>query len=295
MENNQKKLKFPNNFLWGTSTSAYQVEGGIKNDWSEWEKRRVESRKFKSRKLNKEDFICGYACDSYNRYKEDIELAKKFNTNAMRIGIEWARIQPKKDEWNIDAINHYKKVLSEIKNQGMTTVCTLWHWTNPIWVAEENGWENKKTVDYFIKYTELIVKELGEFIDYWVVLNEPMVHIANGYISGKFPPNKKNILSRMAKSVEHRCNQKLFNIVTPDIALSICSDNSVSDKIYNQKTFSANNRVIAFLNGVLFNKEDLAKHLNLKKHESSMLKSSLLVKQLYKNYKNKFIHSKYYK
>ena len=191
---NKKILKFPDNFLWGTSTSAYQIEGGIKNDWSEWEKKRVEQKKFKNKNLNPDDFISRQACDSYNRYEEDIELAKKLNTNAMRIGIEWSRIQPKKDEWNIDAINHYKKVLSEIKNQGMTTVCTLWHWTNPIWVAEENGWENKKTIDYFTKYTELIVKELGGFIDYWVVLNEPMVHIANGYISGKFPPNKKNIL-----------------------------------------------------------------------------------------------------
>ena len=80
MENKQKKLKFPDGFLWGTSTSAYQVEGGITNDWSEWEKILVESKKFKSKKLNPNDYICGNACDSYNRYKEDLDLAKSLKS-----------------------------------------------------------------------------------------------------------------------------------------------------------------------------------------------------------------------
>ena len=194
INNKNKILKFPDNFLWGTSTSAYQIEGGITNDWSEWEKKRVKSKKFKSRKLDEKDFICGQACDSYNRYEEDFNLAKNLNTNSIRFGIEWSRIEPVEGKWDMNEIEHYKKMLISAKNKNLKVVLTLWHWTNPVWLSEKGGWTNKKVIDYFARYTKLIVKELGDYVDYWVTLNEPMVHVANGYISGKFLPNKKSIL-----------------------------------------------------------------------------------------------------
>ncbi|MEA1963086.1 MAG: glycoside hydrolase family 1 protein [Patescibacteria group bacterium] len=190
MENNQKKLKFPDNFLWGTSTSAYQVEGGITNDWSEWEKKRVKSKKFKSKKLNPDDYICGKACDSYNRYEEDLDLAKSLNTNAVRFGIEWARIEPKKGTWDIAEIKHYARVLAAAKKRGLKTVVTLWHWTNPVWLAKTGGWANKTAVEDYLKYVDLIINELGGNIDYWVTLNEPMLLATYGYFFGYFPPNK---------------------------------------------------------------------------------------------------------
>lgn len=192
-ENFEKEIVFPEGFLWGTSTSAYQIEGGIENDWSEWEKKRVENKKFKSKKLNPADYICGNGCDSYNRYKEDLDLAVSLNTNSIRIGIEWARIQPKKDVWDVDAINHYREVLQEAKKRNLKTVVTLWHWTNPVWLAKEGGWTKKSAVEYYLKYVDLIIENLGGYIDFWVTLNEPMIHIFNGYIRGNFPPAKRNI------------------------------------------------------------------------------------------------------
>ncbi|MCK5510437.1 glycoside hydrolase family 1 protein [Candidatus Parcubacteria bacterium] len=190
MENNQKKLKFPNGFLWGTSTSAYQVEGGITNDWSEWEAKRVKSKKFKNKKLNPNDYICGKACDSYNRYEEDLDLAKSLNTNAVRFGIEWARIEPKKGVWDVAEIKHYAQVLAATKKRGLKTVVTLWHWTNPAWIAKAGGWANKETVTRYLRYVDLIVNELGGNIDYWVTLNEPMLLANYGYFLGYFPPNR---------------------------------------------------------------------------------------------------------
>jgi len=210
---NKKILKFPKNFLWGASTSAYQIEGGIINDWSEWEKSEVRSKKFppeadqplaeevrskkKNKKLRIENFICGQACDSYNRYEEDIELVKNLNCGAYRFGIEWARIEPEEGKFDMKEIEHYRKVLQAAKDRNLKVVLTLWHWTNPIWLSKIGGWENKKVVDYFARYTELIVKEMGNLIDYWVTLNEPMVHISNGYVRGKFPPNKKIFLEQI--------------------------------------------------------------------------------------------------
>lgn len=189
----QKVLKFPDGFLWGVSTSAYQIEGGITNDWSEWEKSAARINKLKADGKNPNDFICGQACDSYNRYEEDSDLVKGLGCGAYRLGIEWARIEPTAGRWNRAEIEHYRKILLALKSRGIKSVVTLWHWTNPVWLVQLGGWSNRKIIEYFSRYSELIVRELGDLIDYWVTINEPMMHVANGYITGKWPPNQKNI------------------------------------------------------------------------------------------------------
>jgi beta-glucosidase len=186
----KKSFEFPEGFLWGTATSAYQIEGGIVNDWSEWEKSKKRINKLEKEKLSIDDFTCGNAVDSYGRFEEDLGLVKKLNNNAIRFGLEWARIQPDKNRWDVSAINHYKELLEGAKKRGLKTVVTLWHWTIPLWVRDEKGWANKKTVEYFSEYVELIIKDLGGLVDYWVVLNEPMMFTFGGYISRKHPPQK---------------------------------------------------------------------------------------------------------
>ncbi len=210
-----QKIEFPENFLWGTSTSAYQIEGGNKNDWSEWEVSPKRIAHLKKKNKNPENYVCGESCHSYFKYEEDFDLAKSLNTNAIRIGFEWSRIIPKKDLIDVKAIRHYKKVLDSAHARGLKTVVTLWHWTNPIWFTEEGGWVNKKSVDYFLHYVDLIIQELGGSVDYWVTLNEPMVHVANGYISGKFPPNKKLHLLKANKVLNNlaEAHQKSYEMI----------------------------------------------------------------------------------
>jgi beta-glucosidase len=185
------QIKFPEGFLWGTSTSAYQIEGGIENDWKVWEmskKRRMDLVRHGEQLYN---YVCDKASDSYNRYEEDFDLAKSMNNNSIRFGIEWARIEPKKGVWNVDEIEHYRKVLEAAKSRGLKVVLTLWHWTNPVWLAEEKGWAGKSAVECYSNYVDLVIKEFGVYVDYWVTLNEPMVHVVNGYLTKKFPPNKR--------------------------------------------------------------------------------------------------------
>lgn len=196
-----KILKFPLDFLWGVSTSAYQIEGGINNDWSEWEKAEVRSKKEEGTKppyppftRGAEDFICGQACDSYNRYEEDLALVKDLNCGAYRMGLEWSRLEPEPRKFNREEVEHYRKVLTAARQKNLKVVLTLWHWTNPAWFAAEGGWANNRAVEHFARYVEFIACELGNQVDYWVTINEPMVHVANGYLTGKFPPNQKNIL-----------------------------------------------------------------------------------------------------
>ncbi len=202
---NQKKiLKFPDGFLWGTATSAYQIEGGIVNDWSEWEKSEVRSKKLEVRSLNPDDFVCGQACDSYNRYKEDIELVKNLNCNVYRFSIEWARIEPKQGEFNKAAIQYYKDLISELRKKGIKPFLTLNHYTLPVWISGIGGWENKKAINYFLQYVEKIIKELGNEVKFWLTFNEPQMSIGYGYVSGNFPPHVKNLF---------RANQVFKNLM----------------------------------------------------------------------------------
>lgn len=218
--NTGEKLNFPEGFLWGTSTSAYQVEGGNVNDWSEWEKEGKRMLKLMKKKKNPDDFICGTACDSCNRYEEDLELANKLNNNAVRFGIEWSRVEQKKDIWNVDEMKHYRDILRAAKQRGFKTVVTLWHWTLPAWLANGGGLASKDFEKRFTRYVEMVIGELGGDIDYWVTLNEPMMVALNGYLSKRWPPNKRNVFKywRAVRSLVkvHKISYKMIHDRFPD-------------------------------------------------------------------------------
>ncbi len=191
---NKKIFHFPKDFLWGVSTSAYQIEGDISCDWSEWEKSKKRIDSLKEKGLDPALYVSGKACDSYNRYKEDVKLIKEINCNAYRLGIEWARIEPNEGTFDEEEINHYRKQLNYLKENGIKVILTLWHWTNPLWLKENNYWEKKEVVKKYSRYVEKVVSELGDLVDYWVTVNEPLMMFGHGYWSGKFPPNHKRDL-----------------------------------------------------------------------------------------------------
>lgn len=174
-------LRFPHGFLWGTATSAHQIEGGnIYSDWWEWEKNRPEDKQ------------SGEAADSYNRFEEDFKLAESLNLNAQRISIEWARIEPEPGVYDQTAIEHYRQVLKSLKNKHFKIMLTLWHFTLPKWVADLGGWENPLTADYFLRFLKTVIPAFDEFVDFWITLNEPGVYIYMAYLRGMWPPQKKS-------------------------------------------------------------------------------------------------------
>jgi beta-glucosidase len=190
-KSDKKNIAFPANFLWGTSTSAHQVEGGNSNDWSEWEGSDARCKKLEEEGRNISDYTSGQACDSYNRYEEDFDLCLGLHNNAHRLSIEWSRIEPEEGKFDQKEIEHYRQVLLALKKRGLKTFVTLWWWTNPLWLQDAGGWEDKKIIFYFSRYVELIARELGEHIDFWMTLNEPLMIVGHGHLDGKFPPNKK--------------------------------------------------------------------------------------------------------
>lgn len=181
-QDTQKKVLFPEGFLWGVATSAYQVEGDcFNNDWYEWEKK------------GKTKGMAGKACDYWNRYSEDHKLSQELGCNAFRLSLEWSKIEPEEGKFSKEAIEHYRNILKDLKNRNIETQVTLWHWTNPLWFSKKYGFHRKKSVEKFENYAKKIVAELGDFVDFWVVLNEPMVPLGMGYLTGEFPPGYKNI------------------------------------------------------------------------------------------------------
>ncbi len=187
-------LKFPKNFLWGAAGSAYQTEGGNSNtDWWAWEhsQKRMD---FLARGGKKpEDYFSGIACDSYNRFEEDFNLAKHLNQNATRFGIEWARVEPKEGEYSEAALDHYEKVLQSAKAHGLETFVTLHHFTSPVWFMKKGGFEQKENVEYFLKYVKKVAARLHQYVDFWITINEPEVYSSHSYLLGIFPPNKKSL------------------------------------------------------------------------------------------------------
>jgi len=198
---------FPKGFFFGAATSAHQVEGGNHNDWTEWEKENAERLAKEAAKkswpdfilknypnpLQKENYISGKACDHYNRFEEDFDLAKKLGHNAHRFSIEWSRIEPLEGRFNEKEIQHYRQVIRALRKRNIEPFVTLWHWTLPLWVRNIGGWENKRVISYFSRYAERIIQEYRDTVRFWIPINEPEFYVGLGYTLGVQPPAVKNI------------------------------------------------------------------------------------------------------
>jgi len=208
MEGYKENCKFPDGFFWGSATASYQVEGGIDpvveipNATTESSQNPKDNRNFHYGVENdwseaaREGKVpaAGRACDSYNRYEEDFDIAKSLDQNAHRFSIEWARIEPEEGKFDEKEIGHYRKVLDALRARGLEPFVTLWHWTLPLWVRDLGGWENKKTVEYFSRYAAKIVEALGSEVKFWITLNETNVYTGLGYFIGIWPPEKRSLV-----------------------------------------------------------------------------------------------------
>lgn len=205
-------LNFPKRFFWGASTSAHQVEGGNHNQWTVWElqnaKALAQQAKYQLGHLPKWDdisdeasdpsnYVSGAATDHYNRYERDFAYVKGMNMNAFRFSIEWSRVEPTEGAWNVEAIQHYREYLSALKAKGIEPFVTLWHWTLPVWFVEKGGFEKRANVQYFVRFAEKVLQELGQDFRYIITINEPDTYMAQGYIEGNWPPNEHHKLTAL--------------------------------------------------------------------------------------------------
>ncbi|MDD5477490.1 MAG: glycoside hydrolase family 1 protein [Candidatus Omnitrophica bacterium] len=171
--------KFPQNFLWGAATSAHQVEGqNIHNDW--WLAEQSLCLKEAS----------GSACRHYELYAQDFDIARELNHNCHRFSIEWSRIEPQEGKFDSSEIEHYRKVISELKSRGIEPVVTLHHFTNPIWFSQKGGWTKAGLQKYFLRFVDKIVKEFAGQVKFWITINEPLIYSSHSYLLGVWPPKE---------------------------------------------------------------------------------------------------------
>lgn len=185
----------PKGFLFGAATAAHQVEGGLDNDWTDWE--HGHSPDGTPHILGDEQ--SGLAADSWNRFDEDLALLEELHANTYRLSVEWSRLEPTKGAWDATAMARYREWMVKLRARGIEPMVTIHHFTLPRWVAEQGGFENEATQDDLANFTRRLAQELGDVVDLWCPLNEINVYAAQGYLNGIWPPGVKNDTARQAK------------------------------------------------------------------------------------------------
>ena len=203
-------MKFPKDFVWGTSTAAHQVEGNNTNsDW--WQ--------FENMPNTTVAEPSGQACDSYNRYAEDMQLVKDHGLNAYRFSFEWARIEPKKGIFDESQIDHYRQMVTKCREIGLQPIVTLHHFTFPAWFREMGHWTHPDAAEIFANYCKKVAPLLNDGVNWAITINEPNIHTMflakqNGK-EGRFflPLPEQNVVDGMIKA--HHAARKAIAEVSP--------------------------------------------------------------------------------
>ncbi|XP_019165735.1 PREDICTED: beta-glucosidase 6-like [Ipomoea nil] len=186
---NISRGSFPNGFVFGTATSAYQCEGAVQEDGrgqTIWDTYAHNSGKVI------DNSTADVAVDHYHRYPEDIQLMKAMGMDAYRFSIAWSRILPNgTGDINQVGIDHYNKVINMLLSHGIEPYVTLYHWDLP--QALENkysGWLDRQIINDFAIYAETCFQEFGDRVKHWITINEPHTIAVHGYGSGLLAPGR---------------------------------------------------------------------------------------------------------
>lgn len=181
------EYRFPDNFWWGTATSATQSEGRISGDGKGdniWD--------YASHHFN-ERFFQGVTTDDtstfYQHYREDIQRAKDIGLNSFRTSISWSRLIPDGDgEVNQQAVAFYNAVIDELHAQGIEPFINLYHFDMPMALQEKGGFENREVIDAFARYARICYQLFGDRVRYWFTFNEPLIPAEAGYLHPRHYP-----------------------------------------------------------------------------------------------------------
>jgi len=201
--------RFPDGFRWGTAASAYQFEGGnTASDWWAWEQQ-------PGRILGGDR--SGPACDWWQRAEADFDLMVGLHQNALRLSVEWARLEPQEGCWDQAAEERYIEMLRGLRDRGIEPLVTLNHFTLPQWVAERGGWFWDGIVPAFGAFAGRFVRavvgagtegqaggrvgcgnagrDAAPLVDLWITINEPVAHLINAYVLGRFAPGHTSVVA----------------------------------------------------------------------------------------------------
>src|ERR1700692_1560077 len=187
-ESEIEDARFPDGFLWGMASAAYQVEGAWNVDGkgeSNWDRFAHTVGKVKG------GATADVACDQYHLYKDDIAILKRLNQKSYRFSTSWSRVQPSgTGPVNQKGIDHYSRLVDALMEAGIRPFCTIYHWDLPQALEDRGGWPNRDLASYYADYAGLLAKNLGDRITTWAPFNMPWTFTYYGYGVGVFPPGK---------------------------------------------------------------------------------------------------------
>lgn len=182
-------MGFSENFVWGAATSAYQIEGAVKEDgkgehiWDVYVKE--PGHIYGGHNGNR-------ACDHYHRFREDVSIMKEIGIMAYRFSIDWSRVLPEGfGPVNERGIAFYDSLIDELLKNGIEPYITLHHWELPYEIYKRGGWMNPQIVEWFGEYARLIAGRFSDRVTYFFTLNEPQCFVGLGYLTGDHAPGIK--------------------------------------------------------------------------------------------------------
>ena len=183
-------IEFPRDFLWGTSTSAYQVEGSPLADGagpSIWQ------RFSHTPTLVRDGATGDVACDHYRRYLDDVALMRRLGTNAYRFSTSWSRVLPRgRGTINAAGLDFYDRLVDALLANGIEPMVTLYHWDLPAALDDLGGWLNPEIAKWFADYASVMFRKLDDRVKIWATLNEPWVVTDGGYLYGALAPGHRS-------------------------------------------------------------------------------------------------------
>ena len=233
------KISFPNNFLWGAATSAYQIEGAWNEDGkgeSIWDRFAHTPGKVKHGDTG------DIACDHYHCWPEDIQRMKALGLKAYRLSISWPRILPNgRGAVNPSGLDFYERLVDGLLEADIAPMITLFHWDLPQALQDEGGFASRSTAEAFVEYTDLVTRRLGDRVEYWITHNEPSVFAFIGHAHGHHAPglNAPDLALRVAHHMllSHGWSIPVIRANSPKaqigIALNINFSQPASASIYD--------------------------------------------------------------
>jgi beta-glucosidase len=192
---------FPNDFLWGASTSAFQIEGATREDGrgpSVWDT--FSDQPGAIANSDKPDV----ACDHYHRYLEDVAVMRRLGLRAYRFSVSWPRILPSgTGPINEKGLSFYSRLVDELLRARITPFLTLFHWDLPLALHERGGWRNRDAADWLAEYASILAQRLSDRVAHWVTVNEPRSLLGGGYLLGVHAPGEKLPLKEVLQAGHH--------------------------------------------------------------------------------------------
>ncbi|HEY4597242.1 MAG TPA: family 1 glycosylhydrolase, partial [Thermoanaerobaculia bacterium] len=186
-----KSFSFPDGFLWGAATSAYQVEGSPLADGagpSIWH------RFTRTPWLVPSGDNGDVACDHYRLYKEDVRLMRDLGLHAYRFSVAWGRVLPEgTGRVNERGLDFYRRLVDALLENGIQPLATLYHWDLPAALDDRGGWLNRDVMSWFAEYAQVMFRALDDRVRMWATLNEPWVVTDGGYLHGALAPGHRNL------------------------------------------------------------------------------------------------------